>query len=219
VRRSFALIVVVAASALLGGTASADPVSENDIIQLRLTNSDGSTILRYSNGGPFRFDVAGGVGDFLTFCLEIDEFFTPGENLKVGSISTQALNGGLNTDNGDYISGTTAFLYTQFRNGISGYTDGVMMQRAIWHLEGERTGTSTVVAFINDARAQMTAQGWGLDYLGDVRVANLYRGAGYQTYAQDMLIISSVPEPASAMFLGLGLLISARALKRRSHSA
>ena len=195
-------------------SAYADPVQAGDIVQLRLTDSDNQTITRFGNGGPFRMDLPGtNSADFLTFCLEIDEYFTPGENLKIGSISNQALRGGLNTDSGDFISGTTAFLYTQFRGGAAGYTNGALLQEAIWKLENEVSTVSAAAAnLIGDAQTQMAAIGWGLNDLGNVRVANLYRGANYATHAQDMLVM--VPEPGTLLMTGIGALLAAQARRR-----
>ena len=194
--------------------AHADPVQAGDIVQLRLTGPDNQAIARFGSGGPFRMDLPGtSSADFITFCLEIDEYFTPGENLKIGSISTQALRGGLNTDSGDFISGTTAFLYTQFRANAAGYTNGALLQEAIWKLEHEvSTASAAAVNLIGGAQAEMAAIGWGLNDLGDVRVANLYRGAGYSTHAQDMLVM--VPEPGTLLLTGIGALLAAQARRR-----
>jgi hypothetical protein len=162
-------------------------------------------------------DLAGTVNDFLTFCLEADEYFTPGENLQIRTISREARNGGVNTDSGDPISGTTAFLYTMFRQGNALFSNGVVMQEAIWYLEGERGNAGAAAAgMIALARTQMLAAGWGLDYIGHVRVANIHRGANYATHAQDMLVISSVPEPATLLLMGIGLLVGSRRLRRAS---
>jgi hypothetical protein len=215
--RKSCVITVLSTLLFAAGEVSADPVSAGDIVQLRLTATNGTTLTRFSNGGPFRMDLAGGAtNDFLTFCLEADEYFTPGENLLVAGISDEARRGGVNTDAGDPISGTTAFLYTMFRSNRSGYTNGVVMQEAIWYLEAERsTRSSAAAALIALAQSDMAASGWGLDDIGDVRVANLYRGANYGTHAQDMLIISSVPEPATLLLLGLGILLGTRGRGRR----
>jgi hypothetical protein len=210
------LAAVFAACLFVSVPAFADPIAAGDIIQLRLTNNNGSNIVRFSDGGPFRLDVPGTANDFLTFCLEIDEYFTPGENLRVGSISNQALNGGLNTNSGDFISGTTAYLYTRFREGATEYSNGALLQEAIWYLENERgTASSAAVGLINKAQGQMQAMGWGTNYIGNVRVLNLYRGAGYTTYAQDMLTVSSVPEPGVVLMMGLGLGMALHARARR----
>jgi hypothetical protein len=218
VRKS--LVIVFAASLVASVPAFADPIAAGDIVQLRLTNNNGSTIARFSDGGPFRLDLAGTANDFLTFCLEIDEYFTPGENLRVGSISNQALNGGINTNSGDFISGTTAYMYSRFRDGDANFSNGVLLQEAIWYLENERTtASSAALGLISQAQAQMQTIGWGANDIGAVRVLNLYRGTGYTTYAQDMLTIASVPEPGTMLLVGLGLGIAARARARRRLTA
>ena len=92
-----------------------------------------------------------------------------------------------------------------------------MLQEAIWYLEGERTTRSAAAAsIISLAQSEMAAIGWGTNYLGNVRVANLYRGANYATFAQDMLVTTSVPEPATLLLMGIGLLIGTRGRIRRT---
>lgn len=215
--RTILVVTVLGAGLVFGGTASADPISAGSIVQLRLTGTDGSALTRFSNGGPFRMDLAGTAFDFVTFCLEADEYFTPGENLRVGSISGQALAGGVNTDSGDPISGTTAFLYSMFRANRAGYTNGAVMQEAIWYLEGERTARSAAAgSLITQAQSRMAELGWAADFTGTVHVANLYRGPDYGIHAQDMLTIARVPEPATLLLMGLGLLIGTHGRRRRN---
>jgi hypothetical protein len=207
--RTLRFLTFLAALSLAGGTASADPINAGDIVQLRLTATNGSSLVRFSNGGPFRMDLPGTTFDFITFCLERDEYFTPGENLLIGSISHEARQGGVNTNSGDPISGTTAFLYTMFRQGSVQFSNGKVLQEAIWYLEQETTSRSTEAAnVIALAQTQMLASGWGLNYIGNVRVANIYRGTNYATHAQDMLTLVNVPEPATLMVMGVGLLIA-----------
>ena len=215
--RRFLLVPLVGAMLLVAANASADAISAGSIVTLRLTHNNGTSIARFSNGGPFRLDVANSVvNDFLTFCLEADEFFTPGENLLVGSITHQAKQGGVNTNSGDVISGTTAFLYSMFRSNTAGYTNGALMQEAIWFLEQERTTRSAAAGnLIAQAQARMAMIGWGLNHIGNVRVLNLYRGTNYATHAQDMLTIVNVPEPATLSVMGVGLLLATWGRRRR----
>jgi hypothetical protein len=210
-------------SIAFGGQAFADPVSTGSIIKLQLTDVDGDPLQRFGGGGPFRADLAGTADDFLTFCLEVNEYFSPGENLKVGSITDSARNGGAGgaTAGADPISGTTAYLYTQFRMGDADFSSGKLLQEAFWYLENEITSASqAALNLITLAQSEMAAIGWGADYLGGVQVLNLWRGTNYATRAQDMLTwdgTTSVPEPASVLLLGIGG-IAASAVSRRRRS-
>lgn len=109
----------------------------------------------------------GYTGDnFPSFCLELNEGFSPGNNYNV-SLSTGAIQGGVSGGNPDKISLGTAWLYKQFAAGtlatydyddvVGGqtvYDTGVnadptlvgrkgaagLLQEAIWYLEGEVSG-------------------------------------------------------------------------------
>jgi hypothetical protein len=217
--------ILCASLAVLVSTSTklyADPVSVGSIIQLQLSDVAGGTLERFGGGGPFRADLAGTADDFLTFCLEINEYFTPGENLRVASISDEARNGGAGgaINGADQISGTTAYMYTQFRLGDADFSSGKVLQEAFWYLENEIGSASQVVLnLIALAHTEMASIGWGKDYLGGVQVLNLYRGTNYGTRAQDMLTWNGVPEPASILLTGVGALTALAARrKRRSRS-
>jgi hypothetical protein len=122
-----------------------------------LTLNQGSQ--SFGNGGVFYADATG-LGSFQTFCVELNEEFSPGGTyyyqINSGAVAdsgditgyghidtTDTLTGpgtGLNQDN---ICIGTAWLYSQFRAGtLVGYdpnnnaTAGAL-QNAIWYLEGE----------------------------------------------------------------------------------
>lgn len=209
--------LAVVAGLLVAQAVSAQYVSVGGTI--RLNDGPGA-----GPGGEFTATVlSGGSGSFQTFCLERNEYFSYGETLRVGSITSGAMNGGVSGGVGgvDPLDYRTAYLYTQFSNGtLSGYdygnatlriADANALQNAIWFLEGEITtiGSGITSAEANQAQAwvnQANAAGW--TNLGNVQVLNLYRGTNFTTRAQDQLYITPVPEPETYVMLlaGLGLM-------------
>jgi PEP-CTERM motif len=210
--RSPIALIAIGIVLMGAGTASADPISVGQIIKLQLPS-----VPRFEDGGPFVVDLAGTANDFLTFCLEYNEHFAPGEDLRVGSITNEAKAGGVSgsTGTGDPISATTAYLYANFRNGTTGYTNGALVQQAIWFLEGEISSVG-VAAQLMIALANVSVLGKEAYYLSQVQVLNLYRGGpNFTTRAQDMLTYTPVPEATSALLFGLGALGAMAARRRR----
>jgi hypothetical protein len=208
--------------------------------QIKLYDGYGST-----SGGEFKADVTLGTSaafqapsvlygvntDFVTFCLEKSETFTPGNTLYVkGAPNTGAMNGGNGTAamyagdvagsaSFDPISYKTAYLYTQFSAGtLSNYdygnatarvADANDLQNAFWYLENEsgtpafNTLTAQTQAWINEA----TTANW--TNIGNVRVLNLYKDQAFTQISQDQLYMTApVPEPETyaMMLAGLGLI-------------
>ena len=149
---------------------------------------------------------------FQTFCIEANEYFSPGTSYSVG-ISPNAMYGS-QPPNGDPISIGTAWLYSQFAAGtLSGYTyaygsgrasstSAGALQEAIWWLEDESGGVKN--SFVTAAEAALS--------LNDTTIKNNANGA-YGVYAlnlgnpgavQDQLVI--VPE-ATTMVAGALLLL------------
>jgi len=224
--------LAVLATASLAGTALANgtvrmnngPSNYNSFTATSLTGYNGE------NSGPGSTSSS-----FQTFCLQANEFFTPGHTYT-SVISTYTLaEGNSNYDPSgptaptlgtgrDYLSSTTALLYSTFRAGgtFGGFAPATSsalttaLQMAIWYSEGELnngtatyanyaayTGNSAAVAMFNWARTNNNGS------LYNVRVLQLFNSNG--TNAQDQLTIlspaqlSMVPLPPAA-FAGMGTL-------------
>ncbi len=170
---------------------------------------------------------------WFSFCVEVDEYFSYGELLRVKAVSDTAQRGGSNTNSGDELSFETAWLYTEFCNGtLAGlnaagtaidatddeYTDkharnATHLQQAIWYLEGESLGVNNY--YVTLAQNAVLA-GWNT--IGNVRILNLERySGGSWGYAQDQLVMLPVPEPGTLLLVGLGV-VAAGAHRRRRRS-
>jgi hypothetical protein len=176
-------------------------------------------------------------GGFETFCVEENEYFTPGASYYYG-ISQKAVNGGVGGPHPDPISKGTAWLYLQFATGaLTGYdytlgsggdTSAAELQATIWWLEGELGGPAPSNTFTTQV---MNLAGYTLDNNGfyGVGVLNLWVDSDHTQLAQDQLILTGEPslftvpdEGSTAMLLGLGFLglfVGTWKLNRRSHAA
>src|SRR5262245_42744835 len=217
--RTLRLLMIMLALVGMSKAASADPlVAPGTIIQLY--DSYGTT-----GGGEFNGQIVGTstAFDFISFCLETNEYFSPGQNLRVDDVSTEARSGGSGGPQPDPISFATAYLFTQFfQKTLSDYAfastgsdrvdDANSLQRAIWYSEQELGTVDTLTElqtldlqawkWVNEA----SAAGW--TDVGNVRVLNLLRqdGSGnYTVKAQDQLYYEQVPEPSSLLLVGFGI--------------
>jgi len=188
----------------LSTSAMADNVKAGDIITLNYGSAHSG------NGGEFL--ITSSSYSFETFCLETDEFFTPGKSYKVAGVTDSAQRGGSNTNLGDILDNKTAWLYYMFRtNQLDDYNNDSAsagaLQNAIWYIEEEITSISgQALIWYNAADQAVTAYNWSNN--GQVAVVNIvdtnYGVGTTNYYKQDQLTL--VPEPTSLILLGLGLL-------------
>ena len=146
---------------------------------------------------------------FGTFCIEGNEYFSPGSTYNV-ALNDRAINGGIYTPTPGYdkISQGTGYLYSQFALGtLSGFTynnsaAALSLQQMIWWLEGEigsglapsSISGNPFVGLLNAQFGDLTTA--KLDYTGsEVKVMNLTNGNG--GFQQDQLVYvggNRVPE-------------------------
>lgn len=178
-------------------------------------------------------NVLGNTNTFQTFCIEGNE--TISSYGTYDAIITDRAIMGSQPLNGDPISKGTAWLYHEFQ--ITGNFDGkatynytgtvadrkasaALLQKAIWWLEGEEgigyDGTNPFMAAVVSEFGSQAGAKADNNGLYPVAALNLYaqdHGGDTNYLRQDQLVC--VPEPATMLFLGGGLLGMAGFLRKK----
>lgn len=188
-----------------------------------------------SPGGEFGIAHASTptVTEFITFCVEKNEYINFSSNFYVESISMTADAGGVSGGPQDPVGPEAQWLYYNFRMGtLVNYIAGGVndtstartnsanaLQNAIWFLEGEITNAGSGQAYVDLAVQELFAYNNSSNYSGNmatamdrVRIMNIRWNNANGDRAQSQMFM--VPEP-TAMSVWASIGLSALFVRRR----
>jgi hypothetical protein len=147
---------------------------------------------------------------YLTFCLESQNYFTPGTTYDVKSVGDIVTGGGVGAESqygGDPLSADTKWLYAAYMSNVFSTVQKAApkVQRSIWYLEEESGGSLSDWNELN--KFNFDASGWKV-----VAVNITLNGEDNQS---QLAGAAPVPEPATMLLFGTGLAGLAGASMRR----
>ena len=196
-KRSFFVCSLIATTVVAALPAHADMLAVGDAVVVSDGAGANATVPQGTGG---EFIITGPSDSWATFCLELNEFVTWGNTYYVGGIGDAAVGGGLAGGSPDPLDIQTKAVYHKYRTNNDLGWSGADVQYAIWFFEQE---TSAVVNAVTTWAASNAASHNFGNY--QVKAITLWSSPTGGS-AQDLLMLQSVPEPASLVLLGAGLL-------------